>query len=330
MAGEPLDPVYLIVGGDTPKIAHALRRLRARFDAASVDQLVAGSAPGETSGADAVAATNALGLFGGGERLVVVDAVERWKKADVEAIDEYLASPTPGAVLALRGDSAKLPSGLEPACARTGRVLRYDLPAKQRGKGADYVAWVRRQLEQAGVRARADVAPRLVELAGEDAFALQGEVEKLAAWAGDDEVEPADLDRLIAPAEDTPAWALGDGLGSRDVSATLAVVESMLEQDEPFRVASRLADHATKIRAAHALLDDDLGAAEIATRLGLKPFPARKLVDQARNFGAGEAGRAVVRLAALDYAIKGGSRLDPHLEIERAVVEVTCARDPHG
>jgi DNA polymerase III delta subunit len=45
------------------------------------------------------------------------------------------------------------------------------------------------------------------------------------------------------------------------------------------------------------------------------------LCRQARAFSEPELARAVVRLAELDEAIKGGSRLDPRLELELALVE---------
>jgi DNA polymerase-3 subunit delta len=330
VSGESLKPVYLIVGGDAPKVARALRRLRGRFDAGSVDDLVAGNAAGEVSGADVVGATHALGLFGGGERLVVCGAVERWKKADVDAVSTYLESPTPGAVLALTGDAGKLPAGLEAACAAAGDVLRYDVPTKKRGsrQAPDYAAWVRRQLESSRVRFDAGVPERVVELVGEDAFALQAEAEKLAAWAVDQPVSVRDVERLVVPSEDMPHWALADAWGSRDVAAALAASTALLEQLEPFAVAARLADHVSKVRAVQALLDQDVELNEIAARLGLKPFPARKQAGQARNFTPEELRRALVRLAALDYAVKGGSRLDPELELERAIVDVTAGGPP--
>ena len=84
MSAEPLLSVYLLTGSDQPKHLRALRRLRARFGPEAVEQLSAES----TTGADAVAACNALGLFGGheGGRLVIVEGVERWRKADLEAV----------------------------------------------------------------------------------------------------------------------------------------------------------------------------------------------------------------------------------------------------
>jgi DNA polymerase III delta subunit len=208
VAGEPLEPVYLIVGGDLPKIGVALRRLRARFDAGSIEQRIAGNGSDLVRGGDVVAALNALGLFAGGERLVVVEQVERWTKADVEAVSEYLASPTAGAVLALTGDEQKLPGGLEAAIGKSGTVLRYDIPGRRQGNREipDYTAWVRARFEQAGVRADAGVAERLLELAGDNAFVLQNEIDKVADWAAGEVVGVADVERLVAASEDLPGW----------------------------------------------------------------------------------------------------------------------------
>src|SRR5207248_5741850 len=63
-----LKPVYLLTGGDRPKIARAVERLRGRFAPEAVESLSAA----ECGGGDVVAACNALGLFAGGGRLVLV------------------------------------------------------------------------------------------------------------------------------------------------------------------------------------------------------------------------------------------------------------------
>ena len=82
MAATELKPAYLIVGGDRPKISRALHRLRARVGEEAVEHLSAR----EASGADAVAACNALGLFGGSSRLVLGDDGERWEAPDAKAV----------------------------------------------------------------------------------------------------------------------------------------------------------------------------------------------------------------------------------------------------
>ena len=58
------------------------------------------------------------------------------------------------------------------------------------------------------------------------------------------------------------------------------------------------------------------------------PFYVQKLYAQARNFGADELRDATLRLAALDHALKGGSRLAAELELERALIELTQPAEP--
>jgi DNA polymerase III delta subunit len=57
----------------------------------------------------------------------------------------------------------------------------------------------------------------------------------------------------------------------------------------------------------------------------MKPYPAQKLYAQVRNYSATELDAALIRLAQLDHALKGGSRLANELELERALVEITGA-----
>ena len=110
---QELRPLYLIAGSDRPKVELAVGRLRGRFDAAAVESLSAV----ESSGADAVAACNALGLFGSGHRLVLVHDAERWKSDDAKAVAD---TPTPTLSCAeivpssAPTRSAHIPRGLSP------------------------------------------------------------------------------------------------------------------------------------------------------------------------------------------------------------------------
>jgi DNA polymerase III delta subunit len=78
---------------------------------------------------------------------------------------------------------------------------------------------------------------------------------------------------------------------------------------------------------AHRLEAQGLTPADAAAKLGMKPYPAQKLFAQVRNFSAAELDDALVRLADLDHALKGGSRLANELELERALVDITGPRE---
>ena len=193
MATE-LKPVYLITGGDRPKIQRALRRLRDRVGEEGVELLSAL----ESGGDDAVAACNSMGLLGGGRRLVVVEEVERWKAPDVKAVAAYLTSPAPDTVLALVAAELKKDSPLGKACAKAGDVLVYDVPKRR------VAEWVTKQFTERGVTVDAEAVRLLVEIVGEDPEELASEVDKIATWAGGDPVGVREVEELAAGCAEVP------------------------------------------------------------------------------------------------------------------------------
>jgi DNA polymerase III delta subunit len=86
------------------------------------------------------------------------------------------------------------------------------------------------------------------------------------------------------------------------------------------RVASILTSHVARLRQCQALEAEGLSAKDAAARLKQHPFYVQKLFAQARNFTPDELRDATVRLAELDHALKGGSRLTGELELERTLI----------
>jgi DNA polymerase-3 subunit delta len=319
MPDDALRPVYLLTGSDRPKHARALARLRERFGPESVETLSADVA----GGAETVAACNALGLFAvdGGGRLVVVNGVDRWRKADIDAIAKYLREPVSGAVLALVAEGTVRSSTLLELCKKHGQVLNFDVP-----RPSNLHAWVGSEFKRSGGNADADAARALVELVGDDVVALVNEVEKIVAWAAGEPITRTHVEQLAAHGREAAAWAVTDAWGARDLPRVLAACEHSLERREPFALAVGLASHVARVRAAKMLAEEGLRTREIASRLKMKEFPARKAVEQSENYSAEELDSALVRLAELDAALKGASRLAPELELERALVDVTRPR----
>ena len=323
MADSPaLKPVYLLAGSDRPKIARALERLRGRFAEEAIEELTAN----ETSGDDAAAACNALGLFGGSERLVIVHDVDVWKAPDVKAVGSYLGDPAPTSVLALVGEQQRKDGQLPKLCAKAGEVLFFDVTKRELPR------WVADQLSRLGANADAAACRALVEVVGEDVRALANEVEKLAAWAGGETIDGDAVELLAAPHAGAPPYALTDAWGARDVSAALSACERSLERSpEPgSRVAARLVgaltSHVGRVLDCQRMAAEGARPREAAERLKLHRFVAEKAFAHARNYAPEELADALVVLAGLDLALKGGSRLAPELELERALVEITEQR----
>jgi DNA polymerase III subunit delta len=323
VAATELKPVYLITGGDRPKIQRALRRLRDRIGEDAVELLSAN----DTGGDDAVAACNSMGLLGGGRRLVIVEEVDRWKAADVKVIAAYLASPAPDTVLALVAGELKKDSALGKACAKAGDVLVYDV-AKRR-----LPEWVKQQFADRSVAVDAEAARILVEIVGEDPEELATEVDKIATWAAGEPVGVREIEQLAAGCAEIPGYDLTDAWGRRDLPCALAACQTLLERSgDPVsrtvpQLIGLLVGHVKRVRDCQLLAEEGLSAREAASRLKRHPFYVEKLYAQSRNYGTDELRGAVVRLASLDHAVKGGSRLAVDLELERALIDITRPRE---
>jgi DNA polymerase III subunit delta len=332
VADAPDQPVYLITGGDRPKIETALARLRGHFSPEAIESVSAL----DTAGDEAVALCNAGSLFGDARLIVVRDVDGQkdgegrlkggWKAADVAAVSDYLASPAPSTVLALVADALKSSSALWKACTKAGSVLAFEVEKKKLHD------WVAKQFADREVRAEREAVAALIQLVGDDPTTLKVEIDKLAIWADGEPIGEREVEALVASNADVPTYELTEAWSQRNPARALEVSESIFEhesrprRDVAPRLAGALGSHVARLRALKRLAADGVGSKEAAERLKLHPFRAQKLMAQAEGFSGDELDDAVVRLAELDGALKGESRLAPDLEVQRALVDL--ARRP--
>jgi DNA polymerase III subunit delta len=326
---KPSEPVYLLTGSDRPKIDVALARLRRHFAPEAIDLRSAL----DTTAEAVIALCNAGSLFGDA-RLVVAEDVDGrrdsdgrlkggWKAAEVDELAAYLASPAPATVLALVGEDVKKSSALYKACARAGVVLDYGVD-KRKLQG-----WVSDQFRQREARAEPEAAAALVHLVGDDLHALALEIDKLATWAGGEPIGEREVEALAAVTADAPTFTLTDAWAAREPSRALEVSETIFEReskprrDTAARLAAALGAHVGRLASMKRLAAEGVRAKEAAGKLRLHPFYAEKLYRQADAFSPEELRDAVVRLAELDGALKGQSRVAPDLALQRTLVELT-------
>jgi hypothetical protein len=295
VAESELCPIYLLTGGDRPKIRRALERLRSHFGPESIEILSAE----DTGGEEAVAAMNSLGLFAGaGGRLVVIEEVERWKKPDEDAVARYAADPVTGAVLALVAGDLK-GSSLPALCAKVGEVLTFEVPRQR-----DLPTWVRAQFERLGVQADGEAARALVEIVGEDVSALATEVEKLSQ-------------RPHRKRPPGPSWTPGAPATFPPPSPPASPTSSTAPTP-----SSSPCDCPRRSRSSGRHMHWQTKASAPRTS------PS---VSASTSFAcARRSAMPTITRAALDAALKGDSRLSGELELERAIVELVRSPEPAG
>jgi DNA polymerase-3 subunit delta len=241
----------------------------------------------------------------------------------VDAISTYLSSPAPTTVLALVGDELKSSNALWKACDQAGSVLAFDVAKKE------LHGWVAEQFRQRGAKAESDAVAALIQLVGDDLQALKVEVDKIATWAGGESVGEREVEQLVASNADVPIYELTEAWSERDTGRALAVCEAIFERDSKPRrdvaprLAGSLAGHLGRLRSLKQLAAEGVSSKEAATRLKLNPYYAGKLYRQAEGFSEDELDDAVLRIAELDGALKGQSKLAPDLEVQRTLVALS-------
>ena len=339
MADE-LKPVYLITGTDRPKVDLAVKRLRARFDSDAVEHLSVLDFRDSDPGAEIVAACNSMGLFGDGDRLVLVTEVDgrpnaegRYggglKVADVERIAAYLTSPTPGAVLALIAAELKADSPLAKAVKKKGDVLAFDVSLKELPR------WVRDRFTARQVPVDSEACKRLIELVGDDRRDLATEVDRIATWSAGQPVTEEDIDRIVFPRAEAESFALTDAFGKRDLRAALAAAEARFAQArdvnrELTSLTGVLANHVRRLRDVQELEAQGIRSADAAVTMKRHPFYVKKLYEQAANYSHDELRQTLLELSRLDHGLKGGSKEPGELSFVRTLVATVRRPEPTG
>jgi len=313
-----LKPVYLITGSDETKVEKALRRLRDRVVSDSGTDLNVDVFDASDAAASPVVEAACTLPFGEGVRLVIVNNVGAWHKADKDVIVNYLAMPSETTCLALVGGGIRKNETIMKAVAEAGQVLAYDAP-----RPSNLPAWVQEQATERHLKLGAAEARRLVTLTGSSQRAILGELDKLAAYRGRGTVDLEDIEAVCWISPEVRIWDLTDSLGARDRRQVFRRLEELLaEREAPTKVFFSISRHLRnlcEVVSARERGEDPMGT---AARLGLKPFPARKVVEQSGNFTAAGLRQAVQILSDLDADMKGRLDLRPDLALETALARI--------
>ena len=185
--------------------------------------------------------------------------------------------------------------------------------------------WVAEQFELLGAQADRDACRTLVSIVGDDLDELASEIAEARRLGRRGSRSARRTSRASSAARpETPAFALTDAWGRRDLVALLEATESLLERGDARRALSPSSRDTSRASARAARSTTRAcRPREAAGRLKMHPFAAEKAFVHARNYSDDELRAATVRLAEIDVALKGGSRLAGELELERALVEIT-------
>jgi DNA polymerase-3 subunit delta len=310
-------PVYALVGGDQFLQTRKLSAIAAAMGEATQRADFDGES---ATAADVFDELRSFAMFSAAKLVTVRDADDFVTRAR-EALEDYVAAPSPGSTLVLRLSSLPKNTRLYKAIAAAGGIEECD-PPRPRELPAWIIEHARREHSLTMTSA---AAAMLADLIGSDLGRLDQELAKLAIGSAGKKIDAADLAGTIAFAREMEMWNLTDALTAGDKAQALRRWRQLVQSDSSaeFRAVTWLAMWLESLRRAIEMRkrrEPDMAIAR-ACRV-FDPQLARSFLATAAKFGDDGVDQAVRLLADVDRRSKSGLG-DAAQNIERFILTLS-------
>lgn len=186
------------------------------------------------------------------------------------------------------------------AADRHGCMVEF---AKQNQR--DLIAWVTRHFASKKKRISAELCAYLIDITGGTMTALGGEIDKICAYSGAEDICKADIDAVTEPVLDAVVFQMTDLLGEGRYAQALLKLQQLLKmQQEPLAILGAVGGQFRKISAARTLMDNGKNAGHLQRLYGIPDYPARKIMEAARRFRPEFCRKAAELILETDYQMK--------------------------
>lgn len=209
---------------------------------------------------------------------------------------------------------------LSKAIKEHGSVVKFDRQSQN-----DLSDWIRRRFRaQNHTIAPAD-AQYLLFLCGDLMNGLIPEIEKIGAFAKQQQVTREDMDAVAIPQLDAVVFQMTDALMQRNFDKAASVLSDLFHmQQAPIMILAVLGKHFRQLYTARLALDKGKGVPYLMELWGLRSsYPAERLMSSAKRFGPKYCRKAILRCAETDLAMKSVSGADSEDLLVSLLLELT-------
>jgi len=330
---------YVFHGDDELSRSEAILELKQRMDPI-VGPLNTAQLDGRSlSVSDLRGACDAV-PFMGGTRLVIVNGLRaaaegeekpRRKRGEARADDAFWQALEgylpwlPQSTELVFNVAEALPGGhplLRLAASCGGQVRAFAVPV-----GAELEHWIRRRAEAKGASIAPDAAELLATYVGANLRLLDQELEKLATYVGPaGTIGRREVERLVSAVQEANIFHMVDALGNRDGRRALQLLRRLLQEGKaPLLLLTMITRQFRLLLQARELDAQRVPVAEMARQMEVKPFVAKKCLEQAMHFRPGDLRAILAELLDIDVGIKTG-QLDGPLALDLFVTRWTERR----
>lgn len=190
-------------------------------------------------------------------------------------------------------------------------------------RGSRLSGWIMERARQAGGQFEPRAAGLLASLVGDDLRLADQEITKLLTYVNYERaVEEKDVNELTPLLEERNIFELVDALGNRDRKTAIGVFHQLLVDQDQMRIFSMIVRQFRLLLLTREIMDYNGTEADIARRLKLHPYVARKISNQARRFSQNQLDTIYRLLLEIDSETKTGV-MSVDINVDLLIAEIT-------
>ena len=150
----------------------------------------------------------------------------------------------------------------------------------------ELVPWIQRHFNAHKKKIAPELCVYLIEITGGTMTALGGEISKIAAYSGAENITRSDIDAVVEPVMDAVVFQMTDLLGKGQYGAALAKLQVLLKmQQEPVVILGAIGGHFRRLATAKTLKENGRGYQDLMRISGIRSdYAAKKNMDSAMEF----------------------------------------------
>lgn len=169
----------------------------------------------------------------------------------------------------------------------------------------DLIAWVTRHFASNKKRITPDLCAYLIDITGGTMTALIGEISKICAYSGADDIVREDIDAVTEPVLDAVVFQMTDYLSQGQYGPALIKLRQLLQmQEEPLMILGAIGAHFRKMGAAKILRDQGKSYTELVKLYRMSDYGAKKTYNAAMRFSSHFYSRSAELIMETDNCIK--------------------------
>jgi DNA polymerase-3 subunit delta len=257
----------------------------------------------------------------GEARIVLIEDADPFVSANRAALEKYVQSPARSALLILDVKAWKKTEKLYKLVDQHGLNLECNELT-----GAALYAWMQKLAkDEFGKKLDRESAQLITTLAGDGLAMLHSEIAKLASLVGEaDAITRDDVTKVVGGWRMETTWQMLDAVRDGQPGRALENLEKLLKAGEsPVKVLGGVAYTFRKFAEATELARQRVPLREALSKAGIFTPALGAGEAYLKRIGFERASRILPWLMEADMEMKGGSRVDPALLLERLFIRLS-------